>query len=190
MADDKARISFGEHTSETVVPTTYLSPAECQLLRAYKRWLTDNNFTELILCASCWESRSATPPDIRIRLSVDQVVILCEHELLFGVSPGPAHFPLPVEVPGIELAGVEHRTLSHVEHHTLLSYKRFLAKYRRREALWCRYCEELGRPPGGRAIVTDTTARVECRHRILTLEATPEAPKMSRPSVDILTLDS
>ena len=47
----------------------------------------------------------------------------------------------------------------------LRQYKKILAKYGYKEALWCKTCEDEGDGAGVRAYVTDSTIEVQCRHR-------------------------
>lgn len=166
MADTKATIQHGDE--KTVVPTTYLLPEEARLLRTYKAFLTAQQFHEVIICPRCFEDPKAEPPDSQIRLSPDQVVVLCPHELLFAVQPGPSLFADPPDLL-VEPANLIRDDLSYLDHHLLLRYKHFLQRHRRREILFCRQCEMWGREPGMRAVVTDAVARFECRHRILEL---------------------
>lgn len=169
MADDQAAISHGPDRDSVIVPTHYLRDADARMLRRYKQWLTAQGFTESIVCPQCWEGREGEPPDVRIRLSPDQVVILCAHALLFGVSPGPALFPEPPDRI-VEPVDLEYRDISPVDHVTLIAYRHFLARYQRKEALYCRQCEQWGRASGVRAAVSDAGARFACRHRVLTLQ--------------------
>lgn len=59
------------------------------------------------------------------------------------------------------------RQIADADARVLRAYKKILAKYGYREALWCQTCEDDGDGPGCRAYVTDQRIEIQCRHRRL-----------------------
>ena len=61
------------------------------------------------------------------------------------------------------LAVMRDRLFSQADAELLRKYRKFLVKYKLREALYCTHCEDAGRLPGLRASVTDSKIDFECR---------------------------